>query len=102
VAANGSPLVATSAQRAYVGAVGFDLAMSQDGGRTFTSVLACPRDSSGARLQCDPVFLGFSDAAVGYYIRTVQATLTQPVVIETQLWRTTDGGFSWRQVRFPS
>jgi photosystem II stability/assembly factor-like uncharacterized protein len=102
VAANGSPLVATSAQRAYVGAVGFDLAMSQDGGRTFTSVLACPRDSSGARLQCDPVFLGFSDAAVGYYIRTVQATLTQPVVIETQLWRTTDAGFSWRQVRFPS
>ena len=101
VAANGSPLVATSAQRAYVGQVGFDLAMSQDGGRTFTSVLACPRDSSGARLQCDPVFLGFSDAAVGYYIRTVQPTESDPV-IHTQFWRTTDAGFSWRQVRFPS
>src|SRR5207237_9485984 len=101
VAANGSPLVATSAQRAYVGQVGFDLAMSRDGGRTFTSVLACPRDSSGARLQCDPVFLGFSDAAVGYYIRTVQPTESDPV-IHTQFWRTTDAGFSWRQVRFPS
>jgi photosystem II stability/assembly factor-like uncharacterized protein len=102
VGANGSPLAATSAQRAYVGQVTSDLVMSQDGGRTFKTVLACPRDSSGARLQCDPVFLGFSDASVGYYIRTVQDISPTVPVIETQLWRTTDAGFSWKQIRFPS
>jgi hypothetical protein len=101
VGANGSPLAATSAQRVYVGQVVADLVMSQDGGRTFKTVLACPRDSAGSRVICDPVFLGFSDASVGYYIRTVQPTQSDPFV-ETQLWRTTDAGFSWKQVRFPS
>jgi hypothetical protein len=101
VGANGSPFAATSAERAYVGQVTADLMMTQDGGRTFKTVLACPRDPAGSRLYCDPVFLGFTDAFVGYYIRIVQPTQSDPV-IHTQLWRTTDAGLSWRQVRFPS
>jgi len=101
VGANGTPFAATSAQRAYAGQVTADLVMTQDGGRTFKTVLACPRDPAGSRLYCDPVFLGFTDASVGYYIRSVQPTESDPV-IHTQFWRTTDGGFSWRQVRFPS
>ena len=101
VAANGSPFAATSSQRLYAGQVTADLVMSQDGGRTFKTVLACPRDPTGSRLYCDPVFLGFTDAFVGYYIRIVQPTQSDPV-IHTQLWRTTDTGFSWKQVRFTS
>ena len=101
VGANGTPFAATSAQRAYAGQVTADLVMTQDGGRTFKTVLACPRDPAGSRLYCDPVFLGFTDASVGYYIRSVQPTESDPV-IHTQFWRTTDAGFSWRQVRFPS
>ncbi len=73
-------------------AVGGEAGMirTTDGGQTFTAAAA----PNGGTCQC--TWIGFTDPATGSALVTVSGTPGPDNVPPTQLWRTSDGGSSWR------
>jgi photosystem II stability/assembly factor-like uncharacterized protein len=78
----GVAIAATSAQRAVV--AGADLELTTDGGRSFQSVLDKLAQWN---------LIGFTTATAGFAI-------ADPGGADAALWRTDDGGATWRDVSF--
>jgi photosystem II stability/assembly factor-like uncharacterized protein len=87
--ANSSMVAATSSLRAVIESSAAPLQLTTDGGRSWQPVLAPP--DTGEFL-----WLGFTDASVGYAVAVVGQNLPQT----GQLWRTADGGSHWSLVHF--
>jgi photosystem II stability/assembly factor-like uncharacterized protein len=79
---NNDMVAALSAQHALVGAGGFGLDVTDDGGKTYRQI----PELDGA------VWAGFTDSEVGYVL--TQNQITQA----SQLWRTTNAGATWSVV----
>jgi photosystem II stability/assembly factor-like uncharacterized protein len=82
---NGEMVAALSTQHAFVGGGGTGISVTDNGGRTYQSIV----DLNGAQ------WIGFTDSEVGYVITQNQTTQA------TALWRTTDAGASWSRVSLP-
>lgn len=79
---NGEAVAALSTEHAFVGGFGSGLSVTDNGGRTYTSVA----ELSGVQ------WIGFTDSEVGYVLTQNQNTEV------SQLWRTTNAGATWSVV----